>query len=1119
MALQALVMGFGGTGAHILTYLKEITVLKYGYNPESVRFLLFDTIADWRPGSTVKILGGSAEETLAQGSEEGTSLDPIKEYFFLTDHDPNLQKYVFEYLSQAGNLDEHPQYKDWLHATWLDLNVPKKALNISEGAAQQRQIGRFAMFQNAERIIQQMQAEIRKLQQHAENSAINIWLVGSSAGGTGAGCLLDAAFISRLAAQNSPVNITGVIVLPEIYGDKDGIILGRAFSLFRELERFQDIGGKRDDRYVYKGEQITSRVLYDARERHTATVKSKLFDNLFYIGRECRSDAARNSFFTSAANSIDPYLDMTSGPPLLEASLNDAGAAASFGAARLYMPMETYKELFAWEQVYAWLQGATAPILQNRTATDLHHGSEQDRVDNAIATVESLLDLFKNLLDLRGKTDSEIAAFADNLQAKNLIQVWYGFAGAALAGLNMTPAEAEDIKLTYIDPFISYVESDPLVVGPGERNVITYKEHKRTKAPKESPKESRDRFLKELDRVFTRYKNPEGAKHTFERGRKLVFEKLTGLLIDKVDDHIANELQQNVKFATDPQNPEAGTAMTRLFHELKVILSDNGPFAEIDQIIGSFINALKGSEESLQQQAARSQAELREWKKTGFMGGGAVDGFQESARDDAGRYIQAYQKYRLLQDMQKLVRTVRDRFNKWTANIRIYFEELVMDPSSSNLRKVNDQLKRLNGRLYRLSSNRSALFSCDQSDPENPDISMQGYRDQLQAECTVRDGASLAALLLANTQWVLEKDNQGAPHLKLALQFEGVKEITTSEKVAHLHQQLHAYFRKHIDRQLSDRDIFDYLQYAQQAPRNVNAKQVSDLLNKAAGVLINANVPESCLLIYKDPVDINKRNLADAILKNVDDALGNISVTDSPHSDPYSITLMKIKKPNLTDINNVIECEDDYMHWQTADTNGDEKHDINVKRSQVFHPFRPELEAWHIERQIVYKEGKSKIRGADQIPPRVIRLLENPAKMQAFVQCIATQAIENVDRSWIWHNYSQDQDVVLTDGENDPTADLIRAAVIFVLREQEGKTGGLIRITLQDAKQSAIEAAKRQEMTLENAMSGFLNAELDAYLSKAVPDDPDGSLKTSLAKIFKFYGHPTTRPQLRNRMG
>src|SRR5262245_39918186 len=98
MAMQALVMGFGGTGAHILTALKELTVLKAGRVPDSIKFLLFDTIADWEPGKAVKIGGGAAEEKLAKGSERATSLDPTSEYFYLSDHDPDLRTHIFSFL-------------------------------------------------------------------------------------------------------------------------------------------------------------------------------------------------------------------------------------------------------------------------------------------------------------------------------------------------------------------------------------------------------------------------------------------------------------------------------------------------------------------------------------------------------------------------------------------------------------------------------------------------------------------------------------------------------------------------------------------------------------------------------------------------------------------------------------------------------------------------------------------------------------------------------------------------------------------------------------------------------------------------------------------------------------
>src|SRR5687768_12634532 len=149
MAMQALVLGFGGTGAHILTALKELTVLKHGRVPETIKFLLFDTIADWEPGK-VQSVGGASEEKTAKSDDAAASLAPLTEYFQLHDFPPDLRTHVFDYLSSAGNPDAFPHLKDWLHAPWLSENVQPNQLAINIGAAQQRHIGRYAMFKNAE---------------------------------------------------------------------------------------------------------------------------------------------------------------------------------------------------------------------------------------------------------------------------------------------------------------------------------------------------------------------------------------------------------------------------------------------------------------------------------------------------------------------------------------------------------------------------------------------------------------------------------------------------------------------------------------------------------------------------------------------------------------------------------------------------------------------------------------------------------------------------------------------------------------------------------------------------------------------------------------------------------
>ena len=48
MAKAALILGFGGSGAQTLTFVKEIAVWKEGRAPEELSFLLFDTIEGWK---------------------------------------------------------------------------------------------------------------------------------------------------------------------------------------------------------------------------------------------------------------------------------------------------------------------------------------------------------------------------------------------------------------------------------------------------------------------------------------------------------------------------------------------------------------------------------------------------------------------------------------------------------------------------------------------------------------------------------------------------------------------------------------------------------------------------------------------------------------------------------------------------------------------------------------------------------------------------------------------------------------------------------------------------------------------------------------------------------------
>lgn len=1121
--MQALVMGFGGTGSHILTFLKEQAVLKYGEKPESVRFLFFDTIADWKPGETVKILGGAAEEKLAKGREEGTSLDPNTEYFFLGDRDPDLAKHVYESLGQAGDHDRLPHLKDWLHAPWLSLNVQRSRLSILEGAAQQRQIGRFAMFQNAEAIVRQIRTELSRLKNAASGAAINVWLVASSAGGTGAGCLLDAAFLTRLAVGKEKVNVTGVIVLPEIYSDKEGISRGRAYSLFRELDRFQEQEVQALDRFWENGRDISSRVVYDARGRHVAEVSGKLFDNLFYVGQPCFKDEMRTSFFTSVANAIDPFLDNTSGPPLLEAALNEYAAASSFGGARIYVPAETLSALFAWQEVDAYVTAATAARREENMISGLYFGAAEDRRRGGTSKVENVLPLFKELLQLSGQKDEELRRFARRLDPQSIVKEWYGFDGAAVSGMELTPAEEQVARWTYVNPYYSMSIEDPGQVTPQDLVTRTYQEHKSADLPKENKPDSRDRFAAELENVTQRYKSVDAADLSFEKGRRVVFDKLSGHLRQRIDAILLREIEQKSRFGQDPQAPEEGTVMSRLYQELKEILADQGPLNRLDAMVSVFLDSLDGEEERLQQEAIRTLKELKEWKKSGLLGGN-VDEPQQEAREAATAYIETYQRKRLLRDVQSVVRDVKARFQEWAGAFRAVFDDLVSDVSRSGHAEISKELRRLNARLHRLAQNPTARFSCspDWHPVSQPDLEMLGYREKLHRECVIDDeGATLAARALSASSWELGVDAQGRPQVTLKLPLGEREEGYGPTTLGELHRALYKSFRKTIDERIDQRDIFDYLRYVQKPPHNVKPETIAQILNDSAEALINAEAPQLCRVVFKDPVDTDKRNLNDAILRAIESSLGAADVSESPHSDSHSITLLKIKKPSLEKIHNIAECREDYIRWQQEQKGGDENHDKQLARAQVYHPFRPELEAWFIERRH-FDLLKRDISDQDHIPPRIVRLLEDPAMMQAFVHCVATGAIEKTQQSWVWHRSESDEDVLLTDPEIEPEADLVRAAVIFTLQQREGRRSGRIRIDLAAARQSAVTAAQKHGKTPEVAIQEFLENGLESFLEESFPESGQQKVhereKAGLRMIFEFYGHPTTRTPLMQRL-
>lgn len=1117
MAMQALVMGFGGTGTHILTALKELTVLKHGSMPDSIKFLLFDTIAGWEPGKVVPIRGGAAKEEVAKSSEEAANLDKFTEYFYLEDHDPDLKKHVFTHLGRAGQPDNYPHLKDWLHAPWLSQHVEEARLDIAEGAAQQRQIGRFAMFQNEDKIIERISGLIRSLAQQALSPTVKIWLIGSSAGGTGAGCLLDAAYMTRLAAlavKDVNIRLTGVIVLPDVYSGVEGISAARAYSLLREIDRVQLQGIPESDKYEdpsgHSQELIASEVSYDARGKHIARLRAKLFDDLFYLGQVCSSKEPRKAFFTSVANAIDPYLDANSGPELLRASVNETAAASAFGASRLYVPIKTLAELFAWRQVEDYLRGATAPSEKGGRVVGTHSGSAPDRRAAGKKKVENLLQLFGEILQQVEWPDDKKETWARGsaLDSEKIIAGWYQFAGAAIADEKLTDAESRTVLLTYVNPFVSLKHADPSKVAAQERETKTFKENREVKGVRESQEESRDRFADSLEALVSQYTNAAGGERTFEKGRRLVYEKVSSRLKARVDSAFIDELRQKAAFAADPDNPDEGTALTRLHEELGYIVGEGGPLGAIDATIGKFLDTLNAEAARREQQPVDALRDLRGSKRIGFNPLGVwVETYQQTARAECAEYISWYQKRSLLKDMQLIVRGVISRFAAWERAVSKVLDTLVLREGESALYDVRKTyVGRLEDRLRLASKNPSALISFTPSDD-----TMHGYRDRLREQSVyASEGVTLAAAALASSRWEAALAADGSPELRLAID-QGGETAYGPDTIRNLHFNLHRRFHGEIDRVLDTTDVFDYLIYLRET-RGIKPATIAEHLDRAATPLVNAGgATEESKLIYAEPVGAAKNDLADLIQMALGERNASTKDPERTHSDQNSITLLKVKKPNLSEIVNVDDCRLDYSRMQTAKLNGD-KRDNELYRAQVYHSVRPELEAWFIERRHWLDNG---IKPDHLTPPRITRLLEHPDLMHAFVQCIAAGAIENTGREWVWH--APFRDVKLSDYENDPNADVLRAAIVFTLQQREvGRN--LQSISLADARQSAQESARKQEKTLDELLEDFRKNRLDKFLSDCFPDGKSSHEGKALRVVFDFYANPSTRTGLQHRM-
>lgn len=344
MAVPALVIGLGGTGQWVLTYLKKSLLETYGRIPTEVRLRSFDTVKVSR-AQTGERAANEQHQRVEERSVAGVKLE-AGEYIHIGGY---VRDYIRE-IAQDEEVKHFPHIRSWFQAKYYLDNLPDAQFQLDEGAGQFRQFGRIAVFHDLKAatvslIYGQLQDTVQEIQRVTNTQNMQVFVVGSLAGGTGAGMFVDVAHLVRQIAQQQAhmqVKVRGFLVLPDAFGSipagnvvKRGMN-ARAFAAMRENKRFTasfdwDLGYPMHYQASTLGRQPDP-VLQGA-------LKGQLFDQLYYIdGHRSRfplfSIPLEHGVAPSIADMVVAILDERSSGAFQEHTANLQAVLASRGPTR-----------------------------------------------------------------------------------------------------------------------------------------------------------------------------------------------------------------------------------------------------------------------------------------------------------------------------------------------------------------------------------------------------------------------------------------------------------------------------------------------------------------------------------------------------------------------------------------------------------------------------------------------------------------------------------------------------------------------------------------------------------------------------------------------------------------
>jgi hypothetical protein len=250
MTRPAIVIGLGGTGQWILTFLKkDLLEIGKGQMPPGVRLLCFDT--------TTKAMAEFGHVEAGRQSETEIKLGSVKlehdiEFIPIGDNVYDLCRSIRD-GQEDPRKQQHPHIASWLDAEDMLKRHMRTTFNLAEGAGQVRQFGRLAIFNDLllgakSKTMGRLRQAVSDLRKEVSGKKqLEVIIIASFAGGTGAGMFIDLGILARnIASQMVEKNlcVRGFYILPRVFKAQDTEMQARSFAAWRELDRFLMIGEK-----------------------------------------------------------------------------------------------------------------------------------------------------------------------------------------------------------------------------------------------------------------------------------------------------------------------------------------------------------------------------------------------------------------------------------------------------------------------------------------------------------------------------------------------------------------------------------------------------------------------------------------------------------------------------------------------------------------------------------------------------------------------------------------------------------------------------------------------------------------------------------------------------------